>query len=53
VQKKNSSSVPGLLVTIEAKDLLNKSSDVKRLVCDWPKLVVKDSLMKQNVGKIS
>ena len=36
-----------------AKELLHESSDVKRLVRDWPKLVVKDSLLKRNLGKIS
>ena len=36
-----------------AKDLLHDSSDVKRLLHDWPKLVVQDNLLKRNVGTIS
>ena len=36
-----------------AKDMLHESSDVKRLIRDWPKLVVKDNLLKRNVGSIS
>ena len=36
-----------------AKDLLDDSSDVKRLLRDWPKLVVQDNLLKRNVGTIS
>ena len=36
-----------------AKDLLHESSDVKRLIRDWPKLVVKVKLLKRNVGSTS
>ena len=36
-----------------AKELLHESSDVKRLIRDWPKPVVKDSFLKRSVGTIS
>ena len=36
-----------------AKDVLHESSNVKRLIRDWPKLVVKDNVLKRNVGSIS
>ena len=36
-----------------AKDMLHEPSDVKRLIRDWPKLVVKDNVLKRNVGSIS
>jgi len=35
------------------KDMLHESSDVKRLIWDWPKLVVKDNLLKRNVSSNS
>ena len=35
------------------KDLLHESPDVKRLLRDWPKLVLVDGLLKRNIGTIS
>ena len=36
-----------------AKEMSHESSDVKRLIRDWPRLVVKDNVLKRNVGSIS
>ena len=37
----------------QAKDMLHESSDVKQLIRDWPKLLIRDNLLKRKVGSIS